>query len=274
MTIKNQAELDTMREAGRIAAWIHAEIEPAIVPGVTTGELERIVVDRLRVAGASSSFYGYLGLPGHIRASEKDEVVHGIPGRRILQLGDIITLDISAYYRGFHGDSAWTYPVGIVADDAARLLRDTEAALSVAIAGAGANTRLGSLSHTIETFAEQRGYGMVPAYGGHGVGREMHEEPHVANRGEPGRGQMLRSGPKIAIEPMFMLGGEETRQLDDGWTVVTVDGSWAAHFERTVVVTADGGGNLDGKAGTNVTMNAYARAGQHALLVRAPSRLM
>lgn len=247
MIIKNQAERQKMREAGRIAAWVHAEIEPAIVPGVTTGELERIAIDRLRQAGAKSSFYQYQGFPGHICASVNDVVVHGIPGRRILHNGDIISLDISAYYDGFHGDSAWTYPVGTVSDAAARLLRDTEAALYVGIAEARANNRLGTLSHAIELFGQDRNYGIVEGYGGHGVGRQMHEEPHVANRGEPGRGPLLRSGLTIAIEPMFTLGRDATRELADRWTVVTADGSLAAHFEHTVAVTAGGGEILTGR---------------------------
>lgn len=241
MTIKNQAELRRMREAGRISAWVHSEVEKAIVPGVTTGELEAIAVDRLKQAGARSSFYGYRGFPGHICASVNDEVVHGIPGKRVLREGDIITLDISAYYDGFHGDSAWTYPVGKVSDDAARLLRETEAALMVAVAEAKTDQRLGAVSYAVERYARERGFGIVRDYGGHGIGREMHEDPHVPNRGDPKRGPRLRTGLTIAIEPMFMLGGEETKELDDGWTVVTADGSLAAHFEHTVAVTPEGG---------------------------------
>jgi methionyl aminopeptidase len=241
MTIKNQDELRRMREAGAISAWIHAEVERAIVPGVTTGELEAIAIDLLRQAGAKSSFFGYRGFPGHICASVNDEVVHGIPGRRVLREGDIVSLDISAYYNGFHGDSAWTYPVGMIGVDAARLLRDTEAALYHTISQARTGERLGTVSHAVEEFALQRGYGIVRDYGGHGVGREMHEDPHVSNWGEPNRGPRLRTGLTIAIEPMLMLGEDETRVLDDEWTVVTADGSLAAHFEHTVAVTPDGG---------------------------------
>lgn len=241
MTIKNQDELRRMREAGAISAWVHAEVERAIAPGVTTGELEAIAIDRLRQAGAKSSFFGYRGFPGHICASVNDEVVHGIPGLRVLREGDIISLDISAYYDGFHGDSAWTYPVGMISVDAARLLRDTEAALYDTIAEVRTGVRLGAVSHAVEEFAHEHGYGVVRDYGGHGVGREMHEDPHVSNWGDPNRGPRLRSGLTIAIEPMLMLGGNETRVLADEWTVVTVDGSLAAHFEHTVAVTPDGG---------------------------------
>lgn len=241
MTIKNPAELQRMREAGRISAWIHSEVAPAIEAGVTTRDLEAIVVKLLRETGATSSFYGYRGFPGHICASVNEEVVHGIPGKRVLKEGDIISLDISAYYDGFHGDSAWTYPVGAISEEAARLLRDTEAALERAIAAARTGERLGALSHTVERFAAEHGYGIVHNYGGHGVGREMHEDPHVANRGDPDRGPRLRTGLTIAVEPMFVLGREETRELDDGWTVVTADGSLSAHFEHTVAVTPEGG---------------------------------
>lgn len=241
MTIKNQDELRRMREAGAISAWVHAEVERAIVPGVTTGELEAIAIDRLRQAGAKSSFFGYRGFPGHICASVNDEVVHGIPGRRVLHEGDIISLDISAYYDGFHGDSAWTYPVGSISADAARLLRDTEAALYHTVAEARTNVRLGAVSHAVEAFARERGYGIVRDYGGHGVGRAMHEDPHVSNWGDPKLGPRLRTGLTIAIEPMLMLGGDETRVLADKWTVVTSDGSLAAHFEHTVAVTPEGG---------------------------------
>lgn len=241
MTIKNQDELRRMREAGAISAWVHAEVEHAITPGVTTGELEAIAIDRLRQAGAKSSFFGYRGFPGHICASVNDEVVHGIPGRRVLRDGDIISLDISDYYDGFHGDSAWTYPVGTISADAARLLRDAEAALYHTIAAVRTGVRLGAVSHAVEEFAHDRGYGIVRDYGGHGVGREMHEDPHVSNWGDPNRGPRLRTGLTVAIEPMLMLGGDETRVLADKWTVVTVDGSWAAHFEHTVAVTPEGG---------------------------------
>src|SRR5690606_9680544 len=158
--------------AGRISAWVHSEVEKAIEPGVTTGELEAIAVDRLKQAGARSSFFGYRGFPGHICASVNDEAVHGIPGKRVLREGDIITLDISAYYDGFHGDSAWTYPVGTVSEDAARLLRDTEAALMLAVAEAKTDQRLGAVSHAVERYARERGYGIVRDYGGHGIGRE------------------------------------------------------------------------------------------------------
>jgi methionyl aminopeptidase len=241
MTIKNESELRRMREAGRISALVHSEVAAAIAPGVTTGELEAIAIDRLRQAGAKSSFFGYRGFPGHICASVNDEVVHGIPGKRVLKEGDIISLDISAYYDGFHGDSAWTYPVGLISEEAARLLRDTEAALYRAVAAARAGERLGTVSRTIELFAADHGYGIVHNYGGHGVGREMHEEPHVANRGDPERGPRLRTGLTIAVEPMFVLGSDETRVLADNWTVVTADGSLSAHFEHTVAVTPEGG---------------------------------
>ena len=203
--------------------------------------MEAIAIDRLRQAGAKSSFFGYRGFPGHICASVNEEVVHGIPGKRVLRDGDIISLDISAYYDGFHGDSAWTYPVGIVSPEAAQLLRDTEAALYRAVAAARTGERLGAVSNTVERFAAEHGYGIIHNYGGHGVGRYMHEDPHVANRGNPNHGPRLRTGLTIAVEPMFVVGEEATKELADGWTVVTADSSLSAHFEHTVAVTPEGG---------------------------------
>ena len=241
MTLKNAAELQQMREAGQITASIHAEVAKAVAPGVTTKELETLAVDLMRAAGVKSSFHGYRGFPGHICTSVNEQVVHGIPGRRVLRDGDIVAVDISVQHAGFHGDSAWTYPVGHVSEEVARLLRDTEAALLLAVDKAATGVHLGAVSHTVEAFARERGYGIVQGYGGHGVGRQMHEEPHVPNIGDPHRGPKLRTGLTIAIEPMLMLGGDAVKELADGWTVVTADGSWAAHYEHTVAVTPEGG---------------------------------
>ncbi len=250
MTIKNEGEVGRMREAGRLVAAIHARISEAIEPGVTTGELDAIARETLAEAGARSSFLGYPGppgappFPGNICASVNDEIVHGIPGRRVLRDGDIIAVDVGAILGGFHGDSAWTYPVGTVSDEAAALLRATEAALEAAVAQARAGNRLGAVGHAVERYAQEHGYGLVRDYGGHGIGRDMHEDPHVPNHGDPLRGTLLRPGVTLAIEPMLTTGGGESRVLGDEWTVVTSDGSWAAHFEHTVVVTADEAGLL------------------------------
>jgi methionyl aminopeptidase len=242
-TIKNANEIARMREAGRVVAIAHARVEAAVAPGVTTADIDALVRDTLAEFGATSSFLGYgePPFPGHICASVNDVIVHGIPGPRVLREGDIISVDIGAFLNGFHGDSAWTYPVGRVSDEAARLLRDTERALEIAVANARAGVRLGALSHSVEAFALPLGYGVVREFGGHGIGRSMHEDPHVANHGDPNRGMVLRTGLTLAIEPMLTTGTDETRTLADQWTVMTADGSLAAHFEHTVAVGPDGG---------------------------------
>lgn len=241
MTIKNENEIRRMEEAGQIVAQVHARIERAIAPGVSTRELDEIARETLDEAGAVSSFLGYHGFPAHICASVNEEIVHGIPGARRLRDGDIVSIDVGAILGGFHGDSAWTYPVGTVSDEAAALIQDTEEALHLAIEAAVAGNRLGAVGHAVESFARKHGRGVVRDYGGHGIGRQMHEDPHVPNIGSPERGVLLRSGLTLAIEPMLTTGGEETRTLGDKWTVVTADGSLAAHFEHTVAVGRDGG---------------------------------
>jgi|SRR4051812_44019777 len=241
ITIKNEGELRRMEEAGHVVALAHAHVERAIAPGITTADLDEIVRQVLNDSDAVSSFLGYHGFPAHICTSVNDEIVHGIPGRKRLRDGDIISVDIGAIVNGYQGDSAWTYPVGEIAGDAAQLLRDTEEALDRAVAAAATGNRLGAIGHAVQSLAHQRGRGVVRDYGGHGIGRQMHEDPHVPNIGTPDRGLVLRSGLTLAIEPMLTTGGEDTRTLADGWTVVTADGSLAAHFEHTVAITRDGG---------------------------------
>jgi methionyl aminopeptidase len=241
MTIKNERELQQMEEAGQVVALIHSRIEPAIMPGVSTAELDEIARDVLSEVGAVSSFLGYHGFPAHICASVNDEIVHGIPGTRRLQEGDIVSIDVGAILAGFHGDSAWTYPVGQISDEAVALLRDTEDALEIAVDAARTGSRLGAVGSAVQTLARRRGRSVVRDYGGHGIGRQMHEDPHVPNIGTPDRGIRLRSGLTLAIEPMLTTGGSETRTLGDGWTVVTADGSLAAHFEHTVAISPEGG---------------------------------
>lgn len=240
MTIKNEEEIRRMDEAGQVVALIHARIQAAISPGVTTAELDTIARDTLEESGAVSSFLGYHGFPAHICASVNEEIVHGIPGNRRLRDGDIISVDVGAILAGYHGDSAWTYAVGQISADAAALMRDTEEALYLAVDAAVSGNRLGAIGHAVESHARRMGRGVVRNYGGHGIGRQMHEDPHVPNVGRPDRGVALRPGLTLAIEPMLTLGSEDTATLADGWTVVTADGSLAAHFEHTVAVEADG----------------------------------
>jgi methionyl aminopeptidase len=241
MTIKNEDEIRRMDEAGQVVAIIHARIEQAIAPGVTTADLDAIARDTLAESGAVSSFLGYHGFPGHICASVNEEIVHGIPGNRRLRDGDIISVDVGAILAGYHGDSAWTYGVGQISEEAAALLRDTEEALYLAVEAATSGNRLGAIGHAVESHARRLGRGVVRNYGGHGIGRQMHEDPHVPNIGRPDRGIVLRPGLTLAIEPMLTLGSDETVTLGDGWTVITADGSLSAHFEHTVAVGPEGG---------------------------------
>ena len=237
ITIKNAREIDLMRQAGLVVAKVHARLQEEIAPGVTTGELDDIAREIIEAEGAVSNFYGHHGFTGRICASINNEIVHGIPGKRSLKDGDIISVDVGAIVGGYHGDSAWTYAVGEISQEAADLLEVTEASLYEGIAQARAGNRLGAIGHAVEEYATSRGYGLVREYGGHGIGRQMWEDPHIPNHGSPERGIVLRAGMTLAIEPMLNTGGDETRALDDGWTVVTADGSLSAHFEHTVVVT-------------------------------------
>lgn len=239
ITIKNAREIDKMRRAGHAVSVCHQRVQEAIEPGVTTADLNDLVADTLKELGATSNFLGHHGFPGVICASVDDEIVHGIPGDRVLRDGDIISVDIGAIVDGFHGDSAWTYAVGEISDEAARLLQDTEDALYAGIAAARGGNRIGAIGAAVEAYARPLGYGIVEGYGGHGIGRQMWEEPHIPNLGNPDHGPKMRPGMTLAIEPMLNLGNKDTRVLDDDWTVVTADGSWSAHFEHTVLITDD-----------------------------------
>lgn len=237
ITIKNEREIGKMQQAGHVVAVCHQRISQAIEPGVTTAELDTLVRDTIVEFDAKSNFFGHQGFPSYICASTNDEIVHGFPGKRILRDGDIIAVDIGAIVDGWHGDSAWTYGVGQISDEAARLLRDTEASLYEGIGQAVAANRIGDIEHAVQQFAEARGLGIVEQYGGHGIGRQMWEDPHIPNYGVAGHGIMLRPGMTLAIEPMLTLGSEKTKVLKDKWTVATIDGSWSAHFEHTVAIT-------------------------------------
>lgn len=235
--LRSTGDLEKMRRAGHVVALCHQRVESAITPGVSTQDLDDIVRDTLAEMEATSNFLGHHGFTGRICASVNEEVVHGIPGPRRLQDGDIIAVDIGAIVEGFHGDSAWTYPVGTISERHAQFLRDSEAALNEGLKQATAGKRLGDVGYAIETYATERGYGILREYGGHGIGRQMWEEPHIPNWGDPGTGLRLKKGMTVAIEPMLTLGGDEVKELDDGWTVVTEDGSWSSHFEHTIAIT-------------------------------------
>lgn len=237
---KSQAELDLMREAGRIVAETHRLMKQAVQPGITTAELDRIADAYIRSQGAVPSFKGYNGFPSSICASTNEELVHGFPGPRKLVEGDIISIDIGAQYRGYHGDSAWTYAVGTISDEAQRLLDVTEASLYAGLELVRPDVRLFTVSHGIQQVIEKAGFSVVREYVGHGVGAKLHEEPQIPNYGIPDRGPRLKPGMTLAIEPMVTAGERYVRTLSDNWTVVTVDGSLCAHFEHTVAVTEDG----------------------------------
>ena len=239
ITIKSDRDIEKMKVAGHVVSVCHQRVEAAIAPGVTTGELDAIVVDTLKEHNALASFLGYNGFPASICASVNEEIVHGFPGKRVLNEGDIIAVDIGAIVDGWHGDSAWTYGVGRISVEAEQLLKDTEQALLIGVAEARPGNRLGAIGYAIEQFAAPKGYGIVRGYGGHGIGRRMHEDPHVPNFGSAGFGPVLRKGMTLAIEPMLNVGTEDTEVLSDDWTVVTSDGSLSAHFEFTVAITDD-----------------------------------
>jgi methionyl aminopeptidase len=236
--IKSKDEREKMRQAGHIVAEILAKLRSAVRPGITTADLDAIAVAELKQRGAKASFLGYHGYPASICTSVDDEIVHGIPGKRVLKEGDIISIDFGAIYNGWHGDSAITVPVGEVSSEVRRLLKVTEDALYRGIAAARAGNRLQDISRTIQQFVEPAGFSIVRQYGGHGIGRSMHEDPQLLNYIEPGvPNPVLRPGMVIAIEPMVNMGAKETQVLSDGWTVVTKDGSYSAHFEHTVAIT-------------------------------------
>lgn len=240
IAVKSQHELEIMREAGRIVARAHEAVRLSIRPGVRTLDLDAVADEVIRSAGATPSFKGYQGFPGAICASVNDELVHGIPGERILREGDIVSVDIGAYYKGYHGDSAFTHPVGEVIEEARRLLEVTEESLREGIRQATVGGRLSNISNAVQAYVEARGFSIVREYVGHGIGRDMHEPPQIPNYGPPGRGPRLRKGMVLAIEPMVNAGAPDVKTLGDRWTVVTADGSLCAHFEHTVAIDDDG----------------------------------
>lgn len=237
---KTPREIAIMREAGQIVARTHQVLKQHIKPGITTLELDRIAEDYIRSQGATPSFKGYNGFTGSVCASVNEELVHGIPGKRVLKDGDIISIDIGAYYNGYHGDSAWTYPVGTISEETQRLLDVTEESLYKGLEHAKAGVRLTDISHAIQAYVESNDFSVVREYVGHGVGQNLHEEPQIPHYGPPGKGPRLKTGMTLAIEPMVNAGQRYVRTLADNWTVVTVDGSMCAHFEHTIAITDDG----------------------------------
>ncbi len=238
--VKTPDQVQIMRRAGVVVGETLALLTESVRAGISTAELDAIAEDHIRGRGAVPSFKGYHGFPATICTSVNDEIVHGIPGARVLAEGDIISIDCGAIVDGWHGDAAVTVPVGVVSDEAVTLLRVTEDALWAGLAAAQPGGRLTDIGHAVETSVRARGdYGVVEEYVGHGIGTEMHQAPNVSNVGQPGRGPELVAGVVLAVEPMVNLGSRYTRELEDGWTVVTQDGRWSAHFEHTVAVTAD-----------------------------------
>jgi methionyl aminopeptidase len=237
---KSPSEIATMREAGRITARALRLVGEAVRPGATTAELDAIAEEVIRSAGAVPAFKGYHGFPGTICSSVNHQVVHGIPGATRLNAGDILSVDVGAIVDGYYGDSARTFPVGEVGEVARTLMDATRSALDAGIAQCVQGRKLYDISHAVQAVAEGAGFSVVREYVGHGIGRSMHEDPQLPNFGAAGQGPTLAAGMVFAIEPMVNAGAAAVRALDDGWTVVTEDGSLSAHFEHTVAVTEDG----------------------------------
>ena len=241
IVLKTAKELKLMRAAGRISQRALHLAGEAVEPGVTTAEIDGIVRKYIEGQGATPSFLGYGGFPASACISVNNVVIHGIPSeKRVLRQGDIVSIDIGAYYNGFHGDNAWTFACGDISEDAQRLLKTTEEALFEGINAAVAGARIGDIGYAVQKYVELRSYSVVRDFVGHGVGAKLHEDPSVPNYGVPGKGALLRPGMAIAIEPMVNMGSHKVRVLKDKWTTVTVDGKLSAHFEHTLAITPDG----------------------------------
>ena len=239
--IKTAAEIERMRASGRILRQVHEAIAPVVRPGATTMDFERVAMARIEQLGVSAAFKGYHGYPAALCTSVNEEVVHGIPNAtRVLREGDVVSIDCGVILDGFYSDAAVTYAVGAVTEGTERLLRTTERSLNAGIDAARVGGRLGDISAAVQRVCEAEGFGVVRDFVGHGIGRAMHEDPQVPNFGAAGRGPRLKAGMVLAIEPMVNAGGPEVRVLKDGWTAVTVDGSYSAHFEHTVAITREG----------------------------------
>ncbi len=237
---RSREEIAKMRRAGRVVAEMHERTRAAARPGVTTAQLDQVAREVLERRGARSNFLNYHGFPAVICTSPNDMIVHGIPGSYRLEEGDILSIDCGAIIEGYHGDAAFTMPVGEVEPEALKLIEVTEEALRKGIEQMVDGNRLSDIGHAVQTVAEAGGYSVVREYVGHAIGTAMHEEPQVPNYGPPGKGPRLRVGMVFAVEPMVNMGGAGTRVLDDGWAVVTADGSLSAHAEHTIAITDDG----------------------------------
>jgi methionyl aminopeptidase len=238
--IKSDAEIKTMRQAGRIVAAVLETLKSKLKAGMKTEELDGIAAAEAKRLGAIPSFKGYRGYPASLCVSVNDEIVHGIPGKRVLQEGDIVSLDFGVIYQGFQGDAALTVGLGDISPEARKLIETTENALKAGMETARAGLRLGDVSAAIQEYAESRGYSVVREYTGHGIGRNMHEDPQIPNFGFPGEGPVLKKGMTLALEPMVNIGDWRTRLGDNHWTVSTSDGSLSAHFEHTIAITGNG----------------------------------
>ncbi len=240
ISIKTPREIELLRIAGEITGSTHNYLKPFIKPGVTTKELDNLAYNYIIKRGATPSFKGYDGFPGTICASINEEVVHGIPSNRKLKEGDIISIDIGACYKGYHGDSAWTYPVGKISEEKEYLLKHTEQSLFEGLSVIKDGIRVGDIGHAVSKYAEAHNLAVVQELVGHGVGTDVHEQPDVPNYGNPHTGPILKEGMVIAVEPMLNLGTRKIYILDDDWTIVTADDKPSAHFEHTVLITKDG----------------------------------
>lgn len=237
--LKSPEEIEKMEQACRIVAMTLNVLKGMVRPGITTEEIESVADTSIRSNNAIPAFKGYRGYPASICTSVNDEVIHGIPSKRVLRDGDILSIDLGVYKDGFYGDGAVTFPVGRIDEDVERLLRVTEESLYIGIDRARVDNRVSDISYSIQRHVESNGFSVVRAFVGHGIGRDLHEEPQIPNFGLQGRGPRLREGMTLAIEPMVNAGGYEVLILNDGWTAVTVDGKPSAHFEHTILVTQD-----------------------------------
>ena len=237
ITLKSEHEIELMRRAGKITAAARALARDMVKPGVTTQQIDKAVYHFIKSQGATPSFLNYNGYPASVCVSVNDEIIHGIPGKRMLKEGDIVSVDVGAYIGGFHGDCAGTYPCGQVSDQALDLIRVTQQSFFEGLKFAREGYRLSDISHAVQEYVESHGYSIVREYVGHGIGRRMHESPEVPNFGNPGHGPRLLRGMTIAVEPMVNAGSAAIRQMSDGWTVKTADGKNAAHYENTILIT-------------------------------------